>query len=486
MDVEKIQIASGALGGLRDVAHGVDAFLGIPYAAPPLGALRWKPPHPVDPWQGMRDAAKFAKRCIQHAPYGELEPDSPGMNEDCLYLNVWTPDTKARLPVLFWIHGGEFWAGSGSEPRYRGGSLAARGIVVVTVNHRLGVFGFLSHPELSRESDTGLSGNYGLLDLVAALNWTKENIASFGGDPTKVTVAGESAGSCVVSFLMASPISRNLFRSAIGESGSYFMPEPHVMKPLSHDDNEARGVQFASAAGASSLVELRAMSGERILEVWRKDPTKRMQPCIDDHVMPRVEDVFAERRQAQVPLLLGWNGDEYGFFRSGHRKFDERAFRKTLAEAFGASGAEALLRAYGETDTFDASTRLASDRAMVWPTWKWAEEQARIAQVYVYQFDRAAPGHSLFGALHASEIEYVFGTLDSKQRQYENADVKLSERMGKYWTNFVINGDPNGPGLTNWPRYGADRAILHLDADITAQPLDTTRLEVLSRLYSRM
>ncbi len=371
-----VQAPCGALEGLAPDTNGVHAFLGLPYAAPPVGALRWKPPQPLAPWKGVRKATSFARRCIQHAPYGELEPDSPGMSEDCLHLNIWTPDTSARLPVIFWIHGGEFWAGSGSEPRYNGARLAARGAVVITFNHRLGVFGFLSHPELSAEGERSTSGNYGLLDEIAALEWTRANIAAFGGDPDKITVAGESAGSCSVSFLMASQRSKHLFHRALGESCAYFMPEPHTMKPLSHADNEQRGAEYMAAAGAHTIAELRAMSAEKLLEIWRKVPVKRMQPCIDGHILPDVAAVFRLGLQAKVPLLAGWNGDEYGFLRAIGAKFDAVAFRKRLSEAFGSDGASALVRAYGEADLLDTSTNIASDRAMVWPTWKWMEEQA--------------------------------------------------------------------------------------------------------------
>jgi para-nitrobenzyl esterase len=480
-----VQAPCGALEGLAD-ANGVHAFLGVPYASPPVGPLRWKPPQRLAPWRDTRKATAFSWRCIQHAPYGELEPDSPGMREDCLYLNVWTPDTSARLPVIFWIHGGEFWAGSGSEPRYNGAKLAARGAVVVTFNHRLGVFGFLSHPELSAESHQGTSGNYGLLDQIAALEWTRANIAAFGGDPERITVAGESAGSCSVSFLMASPRSRHLFHRALGESCAYFMPEPHTMKPLAHAANERRGVEFASAAGVSSLAELRDIPAERLLETWRKAPVKRMQPCIDGYILPDVAEVFRLGQQAKVPLLAGWNGDEYGFLRAIGAKFDGAAFRKRLSEAFGGEGAAALVSAYGEADLLDTSTNIASDRAMVWPTWQWVEEQAGHAPVFAYQFDRAVPGRNVFGATHASEIEYVFGTLASKSREFAQEDHALSERMGDYWVNFARSGDPNGPGLVNWPRYGMEREILHLDAEIAAGPLDTARLELLSRLYEKL
>ncbi len=472
----------GRIHGLADSARGVSAFLGIPFAAPPVGPLRWRPPQRLARWRDARDATRPGPRCPQHAPYGELEPDSPGMSEDCLYLNVWTPEPSARgqLPVIFWIHGGEFWAGSGSEPRYDGTKLAARGIVVVTINHRLGVYGFLSHPELSRESGCGTSGNYGLLDQIAALDWVIENIATFGGDPGCITIAGESAGSCSVSALMASPLAQGKFHRAIGQSCAYFMPEPHAMKPVPHAENERRGVDFMHAAGADALGELRAMPAQHLLDTWLKDTSKRMQPCIDERVLPDVARVFADGGQARVPLLCGWNGDEYGFMRAAKDRFDADGFRKRVESAFG-EDADALTAMYDTGDALDAATNLTSDRTMVWPTWKWAEAHRAIAPTFVYQFDRAPPGST---ATHASEIEYVFGTLNSKPKPYTRDDSALSERIGDAWVNFATHGDPNG-GRIIWPSYGADRTVLHLDSQIVARPLHgRARLEFLDRLYA--
>jgi para-nitrobenzyl esterase len=478
-----IQIPQGQLRGVV-LDNGVTAFMGIPYAAPPIGGLRWKPPQPAASWQGIRDATKPGARCIQHAPYGELEADNPHQGEDCLFLNIWSPDASlnAKLPVFFWIHGGEFWAGSGTEARYSGAKLAARGAVVVTINHRLGVFGFLSHPELSAESAHGTSGNYGLLDQIAALEWTRTNIAAFGGNAENITVGGESAGSCSVSFLMASSLSKHLFHKALGQSCAFFMPEPHAMKPLSHADNERRGSEFLQAAGADSIAGLRAMPAGHLLATWLKDPSKRMQPCFDDHVLPHVDEVFAHGDQASIPLLCGWNGDEYGFMRAQGGKFDAAAFARRLEASFGSEAGGDLLAAYGPHRALESATQITSDRLMVWPTWKWAEEHSRRAPVHVYQFDRAAPG-SPFGATHASELEYVFGALDSKPRPYTDDDRNLSERIGGYWINFARTGDPNGGALPKWPRYGDDKQVMYLDARSKAQPLKTrARLELLDRL----
>jgi para-nitrobenzyl esterase len=388
------------------------------------------------------------------------------------------------LPVIFWIHGGEFFAGSGSEPRYNGASLAARGAVVVTINHRLGLFGFLSHPELSAESRHGVSGNYGLLDQIAALHWVRENIDAFGGNPNCITIAGESAGSCSVSALMASPLARGLFDRALGQSCAYFMPEPNAMKPLPHGENEQRGAEFMRAAGAHSLSQLRAMSAERLQQVWLKDPTKRFQPCIDNHVLPNVDAVFAAGQQAKVPLLVGWNADEMGFLRATREKFEPSQFRQSVTRAFDGDAA-VLLAAFESCDELETAVVLSSARAMVYPTWKWAEQHSNHAPVFVYQFDRVPPGNE-FGATHACEIEYVFGTLGSKPRNYLTEDHSLSRRIGDYWVNFARTGDPNGENLADWPAFGPAKKILYLDSNAQGGPLrDRDRFELLDAIYER-
>ena len=477
-----VDTAVGGLRGRRDPGNSVCQFLGVPYAPAPIDQLRWRAPGAAPQWSGIRDALHVAPRCLQHAPYGELEPENPNQSEDCLYLNVWTPECSqdAKLPVIFWIHGGEFWAGSGSEPRYNGAKLASRGAVVVTINHRLGVFGFFAHPEL--RSEFGQSGNFGLLDQIAALNWVRRNIAAFGGDPDCITVAGESAGSCSVSALMVSPLSKKLFQRALGQSCAYFMPEPHAMRPLSLAENEQRGSEFMRKTGANSLAELKTRSARSLLDTWLSDTSKRFQPCFDDHVLPQVDDVFALGQQSPVPLLAGWNKEEMGYMRAAAAKFDASAFRQSVERSFG-DRTDSLLSAYESESSLETAVALTSDRTMTYPTWKWAERHCARAPVFVYQFDRCPP-ESPFGAAHACEIEYVFGTLDSKPRPYQPADRMLSERIADYWVNFARTGDPSGAGLENWPTYGADKSILHLDSEIASKPLERReRLERLDELY---
>ncbi|HEX8294386.1 MAG TPA: carboxylesterase family protein, partial [Pyrinomonadaceae bacterium] len=270
---DRVRTAAGVVEGAGRGASGVRAFRGIPFAQPPVGELRWRPPQPAGKWEGVRAASKFGPRCMQHPVFGDMNFRSEGMSEDCLYLNVWTPAKSAKegLPVLVYFYGGGFVAGDGSEPRYDGEGLARRGVVVVTLNYRLGLFGFLAHPGLSKESPRKASGNYGLLDQAAALRWVRENIAAFGGDPRRVTVAGESAGSASVSAQMASPLSRDLIAGAVGESGSVLS----AMRAVPLAQAEADGTKFAGEVGAASLAALRAMPTEKLMEATGRQPFGR-------------------------------------------------------------------------------------------------------------------------------------------------------------------------------------------------------------------
>lgn len=485
----EVRLDAGIVAGSASKVVGVERFLGIPYAAPPVGPLRWRPPQPVAPWSGVRPALAPGPRCIQHAPYGEMEPDNQTFSEDCLYLNVWTPQISpaARLPVIVWIHGGEFFAGSGSEPRYDGARLAARGCVVVTLNHRLGVFGFLAHTELSGESGAGTSGNYGLLDLLAGLEWVRDNIGAFGGDASNVTLAGESAGSCATHAFTTSPLAKGLFHRAIGESGSYFMPEPHAMKPLTHTANEALGQSFLRTVGVPDIAALREVPGERLLDIWLASKFARFQPCIGDHVLPQPPHrITTAAHQHAVPLLAGWNADEYGFMRGAGDRFDATAYREAFVERHGAKGtllwAQYVERSGG--DPLVAASTLAGDRAFGYPTWAWLNAHSRTAPAYAYRFDRTPPGNA-FGATHACEIEYVFGTLEARANPWTPQDRALSDSIGDYWVNFARSGDPNGPGLPHWPCFeGATPSVMHLDTLSRAAPLESAaRLASLAAVY---
>jgi len=482
----QVKTTAGLVQGISTDDGRIRVFKGIPYAAPPVGELRWQAPRPVAPWQGIREASTVAPACTQGSVFGDIAPANTG--EDCLYLNVWTPARKAgeRSPVMVWIHGGGFVAGFGAEPRHDGGAFARKGVVLVTINYRLGVFGFLSHPELTRESGRNASGNYGLLDQVAALRWVQENIAAFGGDPRNVTIFGESAGSFAVSALMASPLARGLFQKAIGESGAFFTAAGGTLALGPLAVTEQQGVKFAAAIGADSLAALRAKPAQELLQAATKAQLW-FAPNIDGYFL--AEDVYATYaagRQAHVPLLAGWNADE---MRMSVTLREDKPTAKSFAEEthkrFG-DQAEAVLEVYPagtDEEALESAAALASDLFIGYATWKWIEMHLQTGQapVYRYSFDRKIPvppdnkvmGVAAtsrdIGARHAGEIEYVFGALEISLPKvpWEGADRKLSDEMTTYWANFARKGDPNGAGLPKWPRYDAKgRRVQHLDETI--------------------
>jgi para-nitrobenzyl esterase len=429
---------------------------------------------------------------MQGRPFADIV--LPELSEDCLTLNIHTPAKAAgeRLPVMVWIHGGGFMAGAGSEPRHDGLAFARKGIVLVTINYRLGVFGFFAHPELTKESGRKASGNYGMLDQVEALRWVKVNIAAFGGDPANVTIFGESAGSFAVSALMASPPAQGLFHKAIGESGAFFSaggPATLALTPLA--DSEQQGVKFAAAMGADSLAALRSQPAQAVLDGSAKSRL-RFGPNLDGYFM--VEDVaavYAAGKQSQVPLLAGWNADEIrAAVTLRPQKPTVQGFTEDTRKRFG-DRADAVLKAYPagtDAEALESSAALASDMFIGYGTWKWIEMHAQSGRlpVYRYSFDRKIPvpvGHTVngvpatardIGARHAGEIEYVFGTLDLSLPDvpWEPADRKLSETMTSYWANFARTGDPNGTGLPLWPRYDENsrRRVLHLDDTVQDAP----------------
>jgi para-nitrobenzyl esterase len=473
-----VRIDAGALEGTSTANGKVRVFLGVPFAAPPVGKLRWQAPQPVAPWEGVRKAATFGARCMQGPIYSDMI-FRDGMSEDCLYLNVWAPADAKGLPVMFWIHGGGFQAGSPSEPRQDGTELARRGVIVVGANYRLGVFGFFAHPELTKESGRNASGNYGLLDQIATLQWIKRNIAAFGGDPDNVTIFGESAGSLSVSALMASPPAKGLFHRAIGESGAFF--NEGLLGPKTLEASATAGQQFATSLGAPSLAALRLKPGADVLAAALKVPW--FSPSIDGYVLPaNVSSIYAAGKQAHVPLLAGWNADEA---RGGvvlGKAVTAASFTADVRERFGEK-ADALLKLYPaatDDDALESAAALATDQFQGAATWRWiqAHQTTGGSPVYRYQFDRKIPvppdqkvnGRTAtakdIGARHAGEIEYVFGALDSVPGvTWEPADRALSAQMMSYWTNFARAGNPNGPGLPKWPAYDATtgQSVLHLD-----------------------
>jgi para-nitrobenzyl esterase len=472
----------------QGVVHGktiddgkVKAFLGLPYAAPPVGDLRWKAPMPPTAWKGVRDATQFDHRCEQWPIWADYLFLDPGPSEDCLYLNVYAPadaTAASKLPVMFWIHGGGYTAGAGSEPRYTNSALVPRGVVLVTINYRLGAFGFLAAKELAAEGD-GHAGNYGLMDMVAALRWVKQNIGSFGGDPGNVTIFGESAGSFAVSTLLAVPDARGLFHKAIGESGAAFTD---VLPMSTLAERTQRDQEWVDSLGAKNLAEVKAMPADKVIEAASKKPVGWFSPIVDGQFVPEaVPDIYAVRRQAHVPVIIGWNRDERaGTLSKGMTAEKWKAF---AAEQYGARAEEFLAAFPGETDeqAVRSADAYTTDAFIAEAAWKWAEAESRTggSPVYRYRFDLPATPSEVHPegryAFHSDELEYVFGTLDVRHgATWRPEDRKLSEQVMDYWTNFARTGDPNGKGLPHWPRYGSEKELIHFDRTITAGP-DTLR-----------
>jgi para-nitrobenzyl esterase len=475
----QVRVTSGLVEGTTSADGKVDIFKGIPYAAPPVGALRWKEPQPLKPWEGVKKASEFGPRCMQGRIYEDMIFRDAGPSEDCLYLNVWAPKVKgdAKLPVMVWIYGGGFQAGATSEPRQDGERLAHKGVIVVSMNYRLGIFGFYSHPELTAESTHFASGNYGLLDQAAALKWVHQNIAAFGGDPGKVTIFGESAGSFSVSALMASPLSKEFAQAAIGESGAFF-GKTLGAKPLA--ESQKRDGVFAEQIGLRSLKELRAADAQRLLDAVLKNKGEyRFSPNIDGYFMPGdAYQIYAKGRQAHIPLLAGWNRDEgnYREFFAG-QPVNKETYAAKIRTRFGESAPQALklFPADSEEELKSSAGFLASTDFIAFGTWKWMETHLKTgaSPVFRYEFDQAPPGGDgndgdkvgVF-AYHSAEIEFVFGVLDSKKDiAFRPEDYKLSELLGTYWTNFAKTGNPNGPGVPPWPQYENNGfQVMHLSA----------------------
>ncbi|PPK86144.1 para-nitrobenzyl esterase [Neolewinella xylanilytica] len=478
--------AAGTVEGLYDTRNGVQTYLGIPFAAPPVGDLRWRAPRPVEAWEGVRETKAFGARAVQPPVFGDMDFRSSGMSEDCLYLNVWSPAASdtAALPVMVYFYGGGFVAGDGSEPRYDGSSMAEKGIVAVTVNYRLNIFGFLAHPELSAEADYGASGNYGLLDQQAALQWVHDNIAAFGGDPDRVTIAGESAGSVSVSIQMASPLSRNLIAGAIGESGAGIQP---TLAPVPLSEAERTGREFAEAAGYTSLAELRKLSTLEVYRLYTASGRFGFPLVVDGYLLPgTLPEIFAAGEQAQVPLLLGWNSAEIpGMALMQGQAYSEENYSARVRATYPERHAEVLkLYPHGSPEEIEQSaTDLASDRFIVYSTWRWFDLHRKNsdAAVYRYLFSRvrpplvdqsrmsalaggtverdesAPPPPQPIGAPHASEIEYCLGNLPLvDDYAWTETDYEVSRVMQEYFANFIKTGDPNAAALPDWPAAAAD------------------------------
>lgn len=466
----KTKIQNGMIEGFFDAQTNLNIFLGIPFAKPPVGNLRWRAPQPVENWQGVLEAKKFAARPAQIPVWDDIHSRSEKMDEDCLYLNIWSPAKTASnaMPVLIYFYGGGFIAGDGSEPRYDGAAMAQKGIVTVTVNYRLNIFGFFSHPDLSAEAPYHASGNYGLLDQNAALKWVYENISAFGGDPTKITIAGESAGSISVSAHMASPLSRDLIAGAIGESGAAIRP---TMDLVTLTEAEKIGLDFAEQAGYPGISELRKLSTEKILEIYKNSKRFGFPSTIDGYFFPSdICEIFKAGHQAQVPLLLGWNSAEIPGFAFTQGPYSVEGYIKKVKENYPDDFDEVLALYPGATvkDVESSATALASDRFIAYSTWKWFDLHRKNSDqpVYRYLFDHPRPqlkntassqAPKPIGGAHAEEIEYCLGNLYlAPQYAWQKDDYKISETMMNYFANFILSGNPNGDNLPKWTSAKSD------------------------------
>lgn len=457
---ETVHLESGYISGYGDTESGVISFKGIPFAAPPVGDLRWKAPQPVEAWEGTRKCLAFGPSPVQAAPapfmfWSEefLIPEEP-IQEDCLYLNVWTKaETEAdQLPVLVYIYGGGFRSGGSGCAIYDGSNMAEKGVIFVSINYRVGVFGFLAHPELTGESGYGSSGNYAILDMIAALEWVQQNIDRFGGDPGNVTIAGQSAGSFAVNYLTVSPLAKGLFHRAIAQSGAAFLASP--FRPgTSLDEAEQAGVAFGEELGATSIAELRSLPADSILRA----SGGMSGPFIDGYVLPEsVMDAYTNGHQNNVSVITGWNKDD----RVLPRTQTADKFREQIQARFGdlADDCLAVYPAGTEEEATRSQYDMSRDETFGIQAYIWAKTQTALggSAVYLYNFNRPLPAHTpetQFGAFHSSEIVYAYDNLHTLDRPWESTDQEIAGLMSAYWVNFARKGDPNGPGLPRWEYY---------------------------------
>lgn len=468
-----VAVTGGRVAGRAH--NGVTAFKGIPFAAPPVGNLRWQVPHPVHPWTGLKRADRFAPSCMQAAKWMRIFGSPPAMSENCLYLNVWTParSARSRLPVMVWIYGGGFNSGTTSAPAYNGATLARHGVVFVSLAYRLGPFGFLASPGLSREQH-GRSGNYGLLDLIAGLKWVRRNIIHFGGDPADVTIFGQSAGGDAVSALVLSPLAKGLFERAICESGGGAFAPPKLgsapggWRPLALA--EVAGQRFLARLGVSSLTAARALPASVIQKAASQGSWR---PVFDGNVLPDDGyDLYEAGRFNDMPVLIGTNADEGRAFAPAG--MTPARFVSRVHKAFGAYASRILAAYPHATDgaAEQAARDLIRDTTFAWNTWTWARLQSEKARApaYLYEFNHHS-AHELVGPAHGVELPFVFGHLRHPDIGRGligpplPADLALSKLMMHYWVNFARTGNPNGPGLPRWPAFSASREkAMFLDA----------------------
>ena len=511
------QTTAGEIEGLwADENAGVSVFRGVAFAQPPVGDLRWRPPIPVEPWNGTKLATEFGPACWQ-ARNGDSSPYARGelsRSEDCLTLNVWTPaQAGGPLPVMVWFHGGGHSSGVGSAKIFHGTAMARKGVVIVTANYRLGPFGFMAHPALTAESPHGGSGNYGILDHIGTLEWVRDNIAAFGGDPGNVTIFGQSAGSWSVCVLQASPLARGLFHKAIGHSGGCFgAPRQHLEKTggratgtSGHDAGLAIAAQLGvQGGGLEASAALRAKGPEAVIKAQRV-ASSRTGVVVGGWVLPKLPDEnFAAGEQNDVPVIVGSLSDEGSTLYAAMKEAPRDQFVAGLREQYG-DQADALLAAYAAE--VDASTRtagqaIAADRLFTWQMRAWARAIGDSSDVYLYFFSHAPPVFRLYiperpeldfpagrrgaGAYHSGDLVYAFGNVGLVGIDWNDRDRELSDQMSQYWANFAKTGDPNGDGLPQWPKYDREtETAIEFGTDGTAAigGVRRAKLDLFDRYY---
>lgn len=487
----EVRIESGLVSGVP--GNGLVVYKGIPFAAPAVGDLRWRPPQPVMPWKGVLSAIKFAPACVQTGVSMPGEPPPP-VSEDCLYLNVWAPKKRAPklLPVMVWIYGGGFVSGSAAMPLYWGDQLARKGVVCVTFGYRVGPLGFLVHPELTRESPNHSSGNYGFMDQVAALNWVQRNIAAFGGDPSRVTVAGQSAGATSVSVLTCSPLAKGLFHQAIEQSGGLFEPvqlAPRVL--LKNAEHE--GESYAKSLGAHSIADMRAIPAK---DLFKGEWENVSHVVIEPYLLPESPyNAFIANRQTTVPILIGSNADEYRSMITHPERITAATFKADLEKSWGSLPPK-LISAYlfhNDAEARRARMALERDLRFGWDMWALARLDSTLGHqpVYYYHFTHEPPFpknsvRAGWGASHYAELWYMFDHLHQEDWLWSGADRTLAREMSSYWANFIKSGNPNGPGLPRWPAFTPSQPRqLYLGEHIHTGPVaDLKTLSVVDAVYS--
>jgi para-nitrobenzyl esterase len=460
LNPESVAVEGGIISGKTDSSGLVKVFKGIPFAAPPVGDLRWKAPQPVIPWEGVKSCTENPAAPMQNPPspffsWSEefLIPKEP-ISEDCLYLNIWTAAEKTdeKRPVMVWIYGGGFSSGGNTVPLYDGEDLAKKGIVVVALNYRVGILGFLAHPELSAENPDQTSGNYGLLDQIAALKWVQKNIAAFGGDPNQVTIAGQSAGAFSVNALVVSPLAKGLFHRAIAQSGGMFNRGSGLVSGL--EGAEERGKQLTDTLEIS-LADLRKIPADSLLKI-----PGRFGPVVDGKVLPGVRQTFEEGTFSDVPLLTGWNADDRV---SSNPIVTTAEFISNAKKQYGGRAGEYLtLFPAGNETELQSTLHTIGVLGFGFQNYSWARMQTEkgTQNAYLYYFTRVPPGEPNYGAFHSAEFSYALHTLRNWNRPFEQVDYDLENNMSDYWVNFVKTGNPNGPGLPEWPVFDPQNPLV--------------------------